>query len=62
MDVPTQIDCVDCGGICSLISYLPEDEELEPGTPIAYRCGDCQERFDVVIGLDPADEPDQPTF
>jgi hypothetical protein len=60
MDVPLQIDCVECGGLCSLISFLPEDGDLDPATPLAYRCADCLERFDVVIGLDPADEPDRP--
>ena len=42
------ITCVECGGTAHLISFLPEDEPLEPGTPIAYRCEDCAERLDVV--------------
>lgn len=58
MSPPTQIACVDCGGSASLISYLPEDEDLEPGTPLAYRCADCAERFDII--WEPGDEqPEQ---
>ena len=34
---PENIVCVDCGGTCHLLSYLPEDEELEPGDVVAYR-------------------------
>ena len=46
---PATIVCVDCGGTAHLISYLPpEDEALDPGSPVAYRCADCMERFDLV--------------
>jgi hypothetical protein len=45
---PATFTCIDCEGTAHLITYLPEDDDLEPGTPIAYRCGDCWERFDVV--------------
>lgn len=45
---PETITCVECGGTAHLISFLPEDESLEPGTPVAYRCEDCAERLDVV--------------
>lgn len=59
MDVPAHIECVECGGVCSVISYLPEDEPLEPGTAVAYRCADCLERFDVVLEAD-EDDPAPP--
>lgn len=42
------ITCVDCGGRCHLISFLPEDEPLEEGTVLAYRCEDCNDRWDLV--------------
>jgi hypothetical protein len=42
------IVCVECGGTAHLISFLPEDEPLEEGYPIAYHCADCMERFDIV--------------
>ena len=46
---PETITCVECGATAHLISFLPpEDEQLAPGTPLAYRCADCLDRFDVV--------------
>ncbi|MEX1038045.1 MAG: hypothetical protein WDZ96_04215 [Acidimicrobiia bacterium] len=45
---PPQYDCIECGGVAHLISFLPNDGELEDGTPLAYRCSDCNDRFDVV--------------
>jgi len=44
---------VDCGGECHLISYLSDEEPLEPGTVLSYRCSDCNDRWDLVW------EPDQ---
>jgi hypothetical protein len=43
----TEIVCVECGGTAHLISFLPE-EGVEPGDALAYRCADCNDRFDVV--------------
>jgi hypothetical protein len=45
---PEQIDCVECGGVAHLNSYLPDDEPLEDGYPIAYTCEDCNHRHDVI--------------
>lgn len=45
----TEIICVDCGGTASLISFLPEDGEVEPGTIVSYRCADCLDRWDLVV-------------
>jgi DNA-directed RNA polymerase subunit RPC12/RpoP len=45
---PSTYVCIDCGGTAHLITFLPEDDEVEPGTPLAYRCSDCMERFDVI--------------
>jgi DNA-directed RNA polymerase subunit RPC12/RpoP len=46
--VPENYTCIDCGGVAHLLTLLPEDFELEPGYPLAYRCADCMERFDVI--------------
>ncbi len=48
MQPPSTITCVDCGGVAGLISFLPEDGEVEPGYVVTYRCADCMERFDIV--------------
>ncbi|MCH8984117.1 MAG: hypothetical protein IH943_08495 [Acidobacteria bacterium] len=45
---PESIICVECGGTAHLLSFLPVDENPEPGTSFAYRCSDCIDRFDVV--------------
>ncbi|HEU4895266.1 MAG TPA: hypothetical protein VFT85_05475 [Acidimicrobiia bacterium] len=45
---PPTIVCVECGGTAHLITYLPTDGSVEPGYPVAYRCADCMDRFDVV--------------
>ncbi len=47
------IACVECLGVANLISFLPEDGEVEVGTVLAYRCSDCLDRFDIVMTDDP---------
>ena len=53
--VPEHIVCVDCGGRCHLLSHPPPDAPFEPGDTVAYRCEDCMDRWDLVVG-DPADD------
>lgn len=48
MDVPSQITCVECGGTCHLLGHVPEGG-FEPGDWVAYRCGDCMDRFDLQM-------------
>jgi len=50
---PETIVCVDCGGTCHLLAH-PETE-FGPGDPVAYRCADCMDRWDLVM---PDDEDD----
>jgi hypothetical protein len=52
---PQEIVCVECGGTATLISFLPENGEVEVGDVLAYRCGDCLDRWDVVME-DPVDD------
>ena len=51
-----EIVCVDCGGPCFPLGWFPEDGELEPGTVLPYRCRDCLDRWDIVIGDDADDD------
>ncbi len=44
------IVCVDCGGTARPLGWFPEDGELDPGTVLPYRCVDCWDRWDVVVG------------
>jgi Zn finger protein HypA/HybF involved in hydrogenase expression len=57
MQAPPTFTCVDCGGATRLLSHAPEDG-WEPGDVVAYRCPDCGERFDVVLGEEDEDRPD----
>ena len=43
------LDCIDCGGRASLVSYPPE-LGWAPGDVAVYRCADCMDRWDVVVG------------
>ena len=45
---PESINCVECGGTAHLISFLSDEDPVEPGEALAYRCSDCLDRFDVV--------------
>ena len=45
---PTTITCVECGGVAHLNSYLPDDEDLDDGYPVAYTCADCNHRHDLI--------------
>jgi len=47
------LDCIDCGGRAALTSYPPE-MGWEEGDVAVYRCRDCHDRWDVVVG-DPED-------
>ena len=52
MHAPPEIICVDCGGRCFLLSHEPPDEGFQPGDIVAYRCGDCMDRWDIVLADD----------
>lgn len=43
-----QIDCIDCGGRCHLLSYAPE-LGWQPGDLVTYRCEDCMDRWDLLL-------------
>jgi hypothetical protein len=49
MPIPESIVCVDCGGLCRLISYPDPDDGFSPGDIVAYRCRDCLDRWDIQI-------------
>jgi hypothetical protein len=55
MRVPTEIVCVDCGGICRLLSHVP-DGGFTVGDAVAYRCTDCLDRWDLVLEDEDTDE------
>ena len=56
MEPTPTIDCVDCGGTCHLISHAPE-LGWQSGDVAVYRCADCLDRWDLVLGDDDDDDP-----
>ena len=51
MKLPSEITCVDCGGRCFLGSKEPESG-WKATMVVFYRCKDCLDRWDIVIGDD----------
>jgi len=58
VQAPSTIICVDCGGTCHLLAH-PETD-FEPGDPVAYRCADCMDRWDLVMPEDEDGRGDDP--
>ena len=56
MTPPQTITCVDCLGTCHLLSYAPPDEGFQPGDVLAYRCEDCNDRWDIVWEVEDDDD------
>ena len=44
----TEIDCIDCGGRCHLVTPPPE-LGWAPGDLLVYRCEDCLDRWDLLV-------------
>jgi hypothetical protein len=55
--VAATIVCVECGGTAYLLTDFPPDDPPRPGDVVAYRCGDCMDRFDIVFEDDQTPEP-----
>lgn len=55
-DLPDTIVCVDCGGVCHRLTP-PFIDGGEVGDLVSYRCSDCLDRWDLIVG-DPADLDD----
>jgi hypothetical protein len=62
VDVPDTITCVECGGPAHLVTHPSPDEGFLPGDPVAFVCGDCGHRHDLVLDEDDHDGPDSPEF
>jgi hypothetical protein len=46
--IPSQIECVECGGVAHLVDEQQADSPPKPGYPVVYRCADCLDRFDLI--------------
>ena len=54
-----EITCIDCGGRAHLISRLDDEDPVQPGDVLVYRCEDCMDRWDLVVPDDEDDEHDE---
>ena len=57
MPIAEQIDCMECGGTAYLAQPIGPDDEIEVDDVLQYLCGDCNQRWDVVV--DEADLTDE---
>jgi hypothetical protein len=55
--IAERIACMECGGVAVLVQPLTEEDVVEPGDIVVYRCPDCYQRWDVVV--DEADLTDE---
>lgn len=52
MAIAERIDCMECGGRASLAQLLGPDDIVAVGDVLVYLCGDCAQRWDVVVEED----------
>jgi DNA-directed RNA polymerase subunit RPC12/RpoP len=55
MAIAETIVCVECGGVARLAISITDDDELEVGEIVMYRCDECWGRFDLVVEEDDLD-------
>jgi hypothetical protein len=47
--IAERINCMECGGIAYLAQPIGAEDVFEPGDSVVYLCGECAQRWDVVI-------------
>ena len=54
MEAPPTITCVDCGGVCHLLTVMERSEGRadDEGDVAVYRCEDCLDRWDMELPSD----------
>lgn len=52
MAVAEKIDCMECGARASLAQPLDPEIPIEEGDVLVYICGECNQRWDVVVDID----------
>jgi DNA-directed RNA polymerase subunit RPC12/RpoP len=52
MKLDETMKCPECGGVCHLLTRYEPGVDPEPGDVLQYRCAECGERFDIVVGED----------
>jgi hypothetical protein len=54
--ITEKIACMECGGIAVLVQLPADDEIVEAGDVLMYRCPECGQRWDVVVDDQDVDE------
>jgi hypothetical protein len=49
MPIAVRIDCMECGGDAHLAQPIGPEDTFEPGDVLVYICGECAQRWDVVV-------------
>lgn len=52
MAISEHIDCMECGGRAHLVQLLDPEIPVLAGDVLVYVCGDCAQRWDVVVDED----------
>ena len=52
MPVSERIDCMECGGRATLVQLIDPEAPPAEGDVLVYVCGDCWQRWDVVVDAD----------
>jgi hypothetical protein len=47
--ISEQIACMECGGTAYLVQALDPEIPVVAGDVMVYVCGDCNQRWDVVV-------------
>jgi hypothetical protein len=50
--ISEQIDCMECGGTAHLVQALDPEIPVGAGDVLVYVCGECNQRWDVVVDED----------
>jgi uncharacterized Zn finger protein len=56
--IAERIACMECGGVAVLLQLPADDEIVEAGDTLVYRCPECGQRWDVVIDEEDLDAGD----
>ena len=52
MPVSERINCMECGGRATLVQLIDPETPPAEGDVLVYVCGDCWQRWDVVVDAD----------
>jgi hypothetical protein len=49
MAIAERIACMECGGEAQLAQPIGPEDEFDAGDIVTYLCGECWQRWDVVV-------------